>query len=65
MVTNPTAGKSNPANEMFHRAWRAVALPLMPIGLGIWASGIALNQYWFIVCGTLTIAAGAYKYTDR
>ncbi len=65
MVTNTPAGKSNPLSEMFHRVWRTVALPLMPLGLGVWVAGIALNQYWVIVGGTLTLAAGAYKFTDR
>jgi len=65
MVTNPSSGKSSAANELFHRAWRTTSLPLMVVGLGVWATGIVLNQYWVIVCGTLTIAAGAYKFTDR
>jgi len=38
---------------------------MIPIGLVLWITGIVTGVYWFIVGGTLTIAAGAYKVTDR
>ena len=61
MVTEQQPGKA----EAFHRIWRTVALPLLGIGLVLWTAGIVADVYWLIVAGTLTIAAGAYKITDR
>lgn len=48
-----------------HRIWRAAAMPLLPLGLGLWVAGIVGNTYVLIVAGTLTLALGAYKLTDR
>lgn len=45
--------------------WRATAIPMLPVGLALWIGGIALNAYWVIIAGTLTIALGAYKVSDR
>ena len=46
------------------RLWRAVSLPMMPVGLALWATGIGLNAYWVIVGGTETMPLGANKYTE-
>jgi len=54
-----------PATEAFHRVWRVAAIPMMGVGLVLWVAGIVADHYWLIVGGTLTIAAGAYKVTDR
>lgn len=51
--------------EPLDRAWRAISLPLIPVGLLIWLGGILAEQYWVVVGGMLLAALGAYKYTDR
>ncbi len=38
---------------------------MLPVGLLLWIGGIVLNAYWVIIAGTLTIALGAYKASDR
>jgi len=63
MVTQQQPGK--PATEAIHRVWKVAAIPLMGVGLALWISGIVADHYWLIVSGTLTIALGAYKVTDR
>ena len=63
MVTLQPTGKSSA--DVIHRIWRATALPLIGVGLALWTAGIVADFYWLIVAGTLTIAAGAYKITDR
>ncbi len=65
MGTKDDPGKMSPAQEALHRVWALAALPMIPIGLVLWITGIVTGVYWFIVGGTLTIAAGAYKVTDR
>jgi hypothetical protein len=67
--TKPDPGKisppMSPAQQALHRVWARVAWPLIPLGLLLWTTGIVTGVYWCIVGGTLTIAAGAYKVTDR
>lgn len=65
MGTNDQNGNTSPDTGPLDRLWRGAALPMLPLGLAMWAVGIGLNAYWVIVGGTITIALGAYKVTDR
>lgn len=62
--TTDRSGNSEPAPGAIDKLWRVVSLPMMPVGLALWAAGIGLNAYWVIVGGTVTMALGAYKYTE-
>ncbi len=65
MVTTDQDRKPSRISALLDRAWSAAAWPMLPLGLGLWVLGIAAGWYWIIVCGTLTMAAGAYRITDR
>ncbi len=64
MGTNDRSGNAESAPGPLDRVWRMVALPLLVAGLGLWVAGIALNAYWVIIGGTVTMALGAFKYTE-
>jgi len=57
--------KSSPAVQVLDQVWKATCIPMLPVGLLLWIGGIVLNAYWVIIAGTLTIALGAYKASDR
>ena len=63
--TNDRSRNSEASPGPVDRLWALAALPMLPAGLALWATGIGLNAYWVIVGGTVTMALGAYKLTEN
>ena len=63
--TNDRSRKKESTPGPLDRLWGLAALPMLPAGLALWGTGIALNAYWVIVGGTITMALGAYKLTEH
>lgn len=65
MGTNDPSRNNESTAGPLDRLWGLAALPMLPAGLALWGTGIALNAYWVIVGGTITMALGAYKLTEH